>query len=112
MDQSTKSRLAAYFETHPDKDKVYLAGGRIFHDRGSADSYATDTVCYTRTEVAAMTKPAKPDIKDDSAAKIKPAKGDAKDDGEANKEAQSEDNEAGDEGNSDDGDEQSKKEED
>ena len=59
MDKAMLTRLTAHFKAHPSRGEVYVAGGRLFHERGAADSFAADTVRYTRQEVEAMDAKAK-----------------------------------------------------
>lgn len=69
MDKAMLTRLTAHFAAYPSRREVYVAGGRLFHERGAADSFAADTVRYTRVDVEAMNAQAKAPRKKPSPAK-------------------------------------------
>ena len=71
MDKAMLTRLTAHFAAYPSSNEVYVAGGRLFHGRGAADSFAADTVRYTRVEVEAMNAQAKTPRKKPAPAKEK-----------------------------------------
>lgn len=52
MDDKLKSALEDYFKRFETSKEVYENGGKLFHDRGSADSYGkTETAKYTRSQL-------------------------------------------------------------
>lgn len=46
------SQVKSYFERYPNSNEVFENGGKLFHERGAADSYGqSETTRYTRQQV-------------------------------------------------------------
>ena len=54
MTEELKSALKEFFRNHKTRNEVYVSGGKLFYDRGAAESHSAGTVRYTRAEVEAL----------------------------------------------------------